>query len=104
FRKAHQGRGRYEMEIQKDRRIKTEIGLSKKVIEQTIGRGKKVKFFAYPWGAYDESLIIKLKQEGYQGALAGDLGGNSPGDDPFKMKRILVTSEMTVEDLQDLIR
>ena len=104
FRKEHQGHGRYEMEVQRNRRIKTEIGLSKRVIEQTIGRGKEVKFFAYPWGAYDESLIIQLKQEGYQGGLTVDFGGNFPGDDPFKIRRIIVTSEMTVEDLKDLIK
>jgi peptidoglycan/xylan/chitin deacetylase (PgdA/CDA1 family) len=103
LRKHQKDRGRYERKEQRERRIQKEIEVSKRIIEQTIGHGKEVKFFAYPWGAYDDELILQLKGYGYQGAFTTDWGGNYPGDDPFKIKRFVVTSEMTGEDLSNIL-
>lgn len=103
FRSHHKDRGSYETEVQRNLRIRTEVYRSKKIIEMTIGRGKQVEFFAYPWGAYDEELILQLKSYGYWGAFTTDWGGNFAGDDPFKIKRLVITSEMTVEDLSDIL-
>ncbi len=104
FRSRFQERNSYEKEVQKKLRLQTELYQSKKIIERTIGRGKQVKFFAYPWGAYDIDLIDQLKRYGYRGAFTTDSGGNSPGDDPFKIKRVIITSEMTVEDLANILK
>ncbi len=103
FQNDHQERDSYESERQKEARLKKEIYQSKRTIEQSVGHGKEVTFFAYPWGAYDEDLILQLKRYGYRGAFTTDWGGNSPGDDPFKIKRIIVTTEMTVEDLANIL-
>ena len=104
FRNRFQERNSYEKEVQKKLRFQTELYQSKKIIERTIGRGKQVKFFAYPWGAYDIDLIDQLKRYGYRGAFTTDSGGNFPGDDPFKIKRVIITSEMTVEDLANILK
>ena len=105
FRKRFQERDSYEKEVQKKIRFQTELYQSKKIIERTIGRGKQVNFFAYPWGAYDIDLIDQLKRYSYRGAfITTDSGGNYPGDDPFKMKRVIITSEMTVEDLANILQ
>ncbi len=103
FRSQHGDRGAFESDEEKDQRLRKELYRSKTRIERTIGKGKKVEFFAYPWGAYDDALILQLKEFGYQGALTTDWGGNFPGDDPFKIKRLTVTSDMTVEDLADIL-
>jgi peptidoglycan/xylan/chitin deacetylase (PgdA/CDA1 family) len=103
FRNDHPNKDSYESERQKEARLKKEIYQSKRTIEQSVGHGKEVTFFAYPWGAYDEDLILQLKRYGYRGAFTTDWGGNFPGDDPFKIKRIIVTTEMTVEDLANIL-
>jgi peptidoglycan/xylan/chitin deacetylase (PgdA/CDA1 family) len=103
FRSHHQEKGSYETESQEGTRINQETVGSKRIIERTIGHGKEVDFFAYPWGVYDEALILELKQSGFRGALTTDWGENFPGDDPFKIKRLVITSDMTVEDLADLL-
>lgn len=61
--------------------------------------GKKVLFLPIPGELYDEELILQLKRYGYRGAFTTDWGGNFPGDDPFKIKRFVITSDMTAEDL-----
>jgi len=103
FRGRYREKGSYETEVQKDRRHRIELLQSKRTIERTIGRGETVEFFAYPWGVYDEELILQLKRYGYRGAFTTDWGGNFPGDDPFKIKRFVITSEMTVEDLSNIL-
>ena len=103
FRNHYQERGSYEQESQRMLRLRTELYRSKKFIELTIGRGKEVEYFAYPWGVYDEELILQLKSYGYRGAFTTDGGGNLPGDDPFKIKRSIITSTMTVEDLAAIL-
>jgi peptidoglycan/xylan/chitin deacetylase (PgdA/CDA1 family) len=103
FRNSHQDRGSYEKEARKNVRLRIELYRSKRIIEETIGHGKEVEFFAYPWGAYNAELILEVKKYGYRGAFTTDEGGNFPGDDPFKIKRFVITSDMTVEDLSDLL-
>lgn len=104
FRSTHQERGSYETKGQKNLRLRTEIHRSRTIIEQTIGHRKQVEFFAYPWGAYDEELIDQLKRYDYRGAFTTNWGGNFPGDDPFKINRFVITSDMTVEDLSDILK
>jgi peptidoglycan/xylan/chitin deacetylase (PgdA/CDA1 family) len=104
FRNRNQERGSYETEEQKNLMFRTELYQSKKIIELTIGHRKQVEFFAYPWGAYNEELILELEKYGYHGAFTTDEGGNFPGDDPFRIKRFVVTSDMTVEDLSDILK
>jgi peptidoglycan/xylan/chitin deacetylase (PgdA/CDA1 family) len=103
FRNRYSERRRYEGDNQTGIRFKTEIYWSMKIIEMNIGASKEVQFFAYPWGVYDEALVQQLKQYGYQGALTIDWGGNYPGDDPFKIRRLTITPDMTVEDLAALL-
>jgi len=104
FRSHHQERGSYETKGQMNLRFRIELYRSKRIIERTIGHGKQVEFFAYPWGVYDEELIDQLKGYDYRGAFTTNEGGNYPGDDPFKINRFVITSEMTVEDLAAILR
>ena len=104
FRSSQKERSSYEKEQRRNSRLQKELSRSKKIIERTVGRGKQVMFFAYPWGAYDDELILRLKNYGYQGAFTTDWGVNFPGDDPFKIKRFVIASDMTVEDLSDILK
>ena len=86
-------RGQYESEEGKRERIKEELELSKKIIEETIGNGKKVNFFAYPFGAHDSDLIEYLRHAGYIGAFTTNPGGNVRGDNPYLIKRMMILNQ-----------
>ena len=96
-------RGRYETEGEKRKRIEGELKLSKKSIEKTIGRGKEVKFFAYPFGAYDFDLIECLKNSGYTGAFTTSSGGNRKGEDPFLIKRMMILNQDSFGGLEKIL-
>jgi len=96
--------GRYETEGEKRKRIAEELEQSKKIIEETLGNGKEVRFFAYPFGAYDAGLVEQVKEAGYQGAFSTDAGGNRPGDDPFLIKRVTVSEENPFGGLGNILK
>jgi peptidoglycan/xylan/chitin deacetylase (PgdA/CDA1 family) len=71
-----EGRGRYELEDEKRKRIQIELELSKEMIEEVIGGGKRVHFFAYPFGAYNTDLIESVKERGYWSAFTTEPGNH----------------------------
>lgn len=98
------GKGRFETEREKERRVRRELEISRRRIEQTIGGRKEVKFFAYPYGAYDFALIQTLKKSGYVGAFTCDPGENRRGDDPFLIKRVMILKEESFGGLPHLLK
>jgi len=97
-------RGRYETEEEKGERIGNELELSKTIIEKAVGNGKRVRFFAYPFGAHDSDLVQYLKKLGYVGAFTTDAGGNHVGDDPFLIKRMVILEENSFGGLPRIFR
>jgi peptidoglycan/xylan/chitin deacetylase (PgdA/CDA1 family) len=96
-------RGRYETEEERRGRIEEELVLSKTFIEEALGNGKEVAFFAYPFGAYDVHLIEHVKRTGYRGAFTTDPGGNSKGDDPFLIKRMAISEENSFGGVSNIL-
>jgi poly-beta-1,6-N-acetyl-D-glucosamine N-deacetylase len=88
--KYGEDRGHYETKEEKEKRISEELKMAKTIIQETLGNGKEVRFFAYPFGAYDSDLIECLKEAGYNGAFTTLPGGNHRGDDPFLIKRMTI--------------
>lgn len=86
-------RGRYEIEEEKRERIKEELEISKRIIEEVIGNEKRVQFFAYPFGAYGSDLIEFLGLTGYTGAFTTNPGGNVKGDNSYLLKRMTILSQ-----------
>jgi len=66
-------------------RIRREIFLSKEILENKIGR--KVKFFAYPYGAYSSTIKDLAIQAGYEGILNANSMNNILTADPFSLNR-----------------
>lgn len=97
-------RGRYETEEEARKRIEEELELSKSIIEETLGNGKKVQFLAYPFGAYNGNLIEQVKKAGYVGALTTDPGGNNKGDDPFTIRRMTISDENSFGGLSHILQ
>lgn len=103
YRRSQSPGGLYEKLHGWRTRMGIEVSRSKKLIEGAVGSGKEVKYFAYPWGTYTDELILLLKRAGYKGAFTTDPGPNRSGDDPFKIKRDTITSEMVNRDFDKLL-
>ncbi|MBM3251226.1 MAG: polysaccharide deacetylase family protein [Candidatus Omnitrophica bacterium] len=68
-----------------------EISESKKIIEDNIG--KKVKYFAYPYGARDtfnENIKQMVKDSGYEKAYTNIMGFNNRNSDLYALRRIRI--------------
>lgn len=69
-------------------KIKQEIADSKQFIEDKIS--KRVNFFCYPWGDYDDLSKNEIQKAGYLGSLTLNVGLNNKKTDPYLMKRVEV--------------
>ena len=69
-----------------DDRIMGELELSKQLIEKELG--VPVNIFSYPNGNYNEKIIKKLSQAGYESALTVEKGINTRKTDLYRLKRI----------------
>lgn len=69
-------------------RIRREIFLSKEILESKIGR--KVKFFAYPYGAYGSTIKDLAIQASYEGILNANSMNNILNANPFSLNRQII--------------
>lgn len=65
-----------------------EISASKKQLEDRFG--VEVSDFCYPYGGYNARVRDLVEKAGYRTATTTEFGIARPGDDPFRLKRILV--------------
>lgn len=71
-----------------------EIRDSKKRIEDIIG--KKVRYFAYPYGAknsFNKQIKLIVRECGYEKAYTNIMGFNHPDTDRFELKRMRIYSD-----------
>ncbi len=75
---------------------KLELRGSKEILEKALH--KEVRYFAWPMGWYDETLIEMARDAGYEALLTVEEGDNKPGGDIFRINRILVDGacDMTI--------
>jgi peptidoglycan/xylan/chitin deacetylase (PgdA/CDA1 family) len=72
-------------------RARDEILGSGRRLEDELGR--RARIFAYPHGARNVFLDEVTCQAGYTGAVTDRQGRNRPGDDPFLIRRSMITSK-----------
>jgi len=63
-----------------------EIVESKRTIERTLGN--TTDLFCFPYGDRDAAVAGILRSSGYRGAVSLEFGLNSPGGDPFRLRRL----------------
>ena len=73
-----------------DLKIKNELNDSKIFLENLIKR--KVKYFAYPYGNYNQKVMKYVKEAGYDAAFATDITNNL-GNLKYEIPRIGLYSE-----------
>lgn len=91
----------YLTKLKNIKSVEKEIKESKDIIEDKLKI--KVKFFAYPYGLYNnviEDIVIK---SGYESALTLDWGNNDLNTNRFRIKRKLVLSNMNIKKFMDIV-
>ncbi|WP_025209708.1 polysaccharide deacetylase family protein [Hippea sp. KM1] len=78
----------FDTQKEKEERIEREIYQSKRIIEERLNR--KIDFFCYPWGHYDEDVIYHLQKAGYKAALTLNVGLVEKNTYPYLLPRVEV--------------
>jgi peptidoglycan/xylan/chitin deacetylase (PgdA/CDA1 family) len=81
--------------------LEVEIGEAKREVEERLGLA--VDSFCYPFGSYDENTIAVLRAHGYTTAFTLNGLPFQPADDPFRLNRLLVRYETTLEEFAALL-
>lgn len=76
---------------------KEELEGSKKALEEVLGQ--PVRYFAYPYGVYDQNIINDCITAGYAMAFTIERGWAS-NEDPFRLKRVYCYANMGLEELK----
>ena len=79
-----------------------EIYLSKRIIE--LYTGKKVDFYAFPYGRYDLNTIDLTQKSGYRRVFSTDYGSNIITRDNFCLRRHHIKSSFSLNYIDNLIR
>lgn len=81
--------------------LDVQVGEAKRQIEEALGRPAEA--FCYPFGSYDEATITALREHGYTTAFTLNGLPYQPADDPFRLNRLLVRYETTLEEFAELL-
>jgi peptidoglycan/xylan/chitin deacetylase (PgdA/CDA1 family) len=65
---------------------KEDIGISTEIIKKETGR--QPKYFAWPFGEYDQKSIETAKKSGLEACFTAKIGGVKKNDDIYKLNRL----------------
>ena len=87
---CHVHEGRYESEAGYAARIRQELGASKSILEENLG--KRVDFLCWPGGGYNDECLKAAREAGYLSTTFSSRDKsdfrNLPGADPSRVKRM----------------
>lgn len=83
------------------KRLFEELYMSKRLIELNLG--KKVDFFAFPYGRYSERLTELCRAAGYRKVFSTDYGNNILSADNFCLKRQHIKKSCSEELFRDIV-
>lgn len=79
-----------------------EIALSRDILEQ--GLHKKLPFFAYPYGQYNEGVVEILKRHNFEAAFTVKTGRIQSGDDPLLLRRNSIDSRVSFAMFKGIVK
>ncbi|MCK4648209.1 polysaccharide deacetylase family protein [bacterium] len=85
YRRRNRPKDNRETSEEREKRVKSELLLSKNIIEEKLNKG--CRFIAWPGGAYDDELVKWARECGYLGAVTTQPGANTSDTDPMYLKR-----------------
>jgi peptidoglycan/xylan/chitin deacetylase (PgdA/CDA1 family) len=62
------------------------------------------RYFAYPDGETNDVAVAMLKRNGYHGAFTQQPGSNPFFADPYKLKRFVISSQLSLEQFERLLQ
>ncbi len=90
-----------ETQEQYEARILTDLQKSKAVLEDKMG--KKVNYFAYPYGRCDTTVINAVEKAGFTIATTTNPGSINERSNKMALPRYAVTSQMTLDEFEELV-
>ncbi|MEK6645623.1 MAG: polysaccharide deacetylase family protein [Candidatus Firestonebacteria bacterium] len=85
----------------KETQLKIELANSKKILEKKLGI--QIKYLAYPYGLYNETVEKTAIQCGYNVMFTIDFGINNKGQNIYRLKRKLVLRDMSLPQFKNLL-
>jgi peptidoglycan/xylan/chitin deacetylase (PgdA/CDA1 family) len=84
-----------------DKFLTTELADSKRVIESHIDH--PVRFIAYPYGNYDNTVTAAARRAGYVAGLVSWVRPNTRSTDPLKLGRVKMVSSTSLEEFRSAL-
>lgn len=79
-----------------------EVASPKRTIERETGR--PVRYFAYPWGEFNEAVVASLKEAGYEAAFTTEFETwPGAGNERFALKRYEITPHTRDRDFKIIV-
>ena len=78
--------------------LNSEIAESKRLISEHTGRD--VRFLAYPYGDYDDSVVSSVKAAGYDAAVTVTPGIVTKSSDPLTLPRFLILHDTSMKEFE----
>ncbi len=85
-----------------DSQLRAEVAGSKRALETRLGI--PIRYFAYPYGAYDARVLDAVADAGYRGGLAAWGGGYWSPDKRWAQPRIEIGGYATLDEFASLVR
>ena len=81
--------------------VDKQLNGSKKKLEEKTGH--EIKYLAWVFGIYDDSLLVDVKKAGYAMAFTIDRKHASSTDNPMALGRYMVVSKHTIKDFEHMV-
>ena len=81
--------------------VRAELADSKAMLEAKTGR--RVDYLAWPVGWYTDEMVELAKDVGYRALLTAEDGGNAPGGDVFRIRRVFVDGACDLASFRRLL-
>lgn len=78
-----------------------ELADSRALIEKSTN--EPVRFFCYPYGAFNDTVVAAVKDSGYVAALTTQRGPVTRSSDPLKLDRYLVHGDTTLDEFKTFL-
>ena len=81
--------------------VRAELADSKATLEAKTRR--RIDYLAWPVGWYSDEMVELAKEVGYRALLTAEDGGNAPGGDVFRIRRVFVDGACSLESFRRIL-
>lgn len=78
--------------------LREELVRSREILEREVGTS--VRFLAYPYGAYDDTVVAAAAAAGYDAAVATVYGNRHRDDELYRLRRVSISGSTTFDQFR----